>query len=185
MLLKMNTPSGVLGNVLPRTLSSPFDILRRRRAQLSAEKVLKDSESAILDGLTQLDQDLLLQVAAEGIAVQVRTVNFRKAGMDNLVGLWHWDDRTIYLDYHLPADKFMGTLLHELAHVLTYRADGQDLHGAHWRSMNRKLGGAADGAAKAERARLTPDMAMHLFIYVLGKDIIVRSDRKRRKVRIR
>lgn len=158
----------------------------RKQDPLDPARVLRDTELVIVEELAKLDKNLLLKLAGEGVAVKVKTVHFGEWISDEIAGLFDLESKIIFIDYRLPADVFMGTVLHELAHFLTFRAKGQrNTHDAYWRRVNSELGGSVAGPQKAFRATLTPHMAMNLSIFARDNEIVIRSDRKSRKVRIR
>ena len=160
-------------------------MIRQRQNPLDPERVLRDTEQVIIDEIARLDSTLLLKLAAEGVAVKIKTVHFGEWISDHISGLFDLDSKIIFIDYRLPADAFMGTLLHEIAHFLTFRTKGQhNTHDANWRRVNEELGGSEFAPEKARRATLTPHLSMTLRIYAHDNEIVVSSDSRRRRVRI-
>ena len=115
--------------------------MMRKTDPLDPARVLRDTEQVIIDEIARLDSTLLLKLAAEGVAVKIKTVHFGEWISDHISGLFDLDSKIIFIDYRLPADAFMGTLLHEIAHFLTFRAKGQhNTHDANWRRGEQRTG---------------------------------------------
>ena len=162
-------------------------VVRRRRDQHAKVDVLLDTEGAIVDGLARLSQQNLIRLASEKINIKVRTFHpSQRSSFEKMCGQWDLNDRTIYLDYFLPAEYLMPVFMHEIAHVLTMTKGMKDHHNDAWAQANEELGGDAFGPEHmSEVSSLTPYVWMNLSIMLSGGQIVIRSDEHLRKVQIR
>ena len=68
-------------------------MMRQRQNPLDPERVLRDTEQVIIDEIARLDSTLLLKLAAEGVAVKIKTVHFGEWISDHISGCSTWTAR--------------------------------------------------------------------------------------------